>query len=39
MGIDEVLDAHVSVLFSMTENYDEETGRFGLSFTQKLFEG
>lgn len=38
MGIvDEVLDAHVSEV-KMTENYDEETGRFGLSFTQKLFE-
>jgi transposase len=38
MGIvDEVLDAHVSEV-KITENYDEETGRFGLSFAQKLFE-
>ena len=35
--VDEVLDAHVSEV-KMTENYDEETGRFGLSFAQKLFE-
>lgn len=35
--VDEVLDAHVSEV-KITENYDEETGRFGLSFAQKLFE-
>lgn len=35
--VDEVLDAHVNEV-KKTEHYEEETGRFGISFPQKLFQ-
>ena len=35
--VSEVLDRHIPEV-KTSENYDEETGRFGITFSQKLFE-